>query len=122
MFAAIAVMGGLYAAASIPGSAPAEPSAVHEVFSWFSPTVHNILHIPAYALLAWTLFFCVDPHLGRRLGFPIVVLIAGSYGALMEWHQGGIPGRYASLTDVALNLVGAVAGWLLAARYADRGR
>ena len=46
--------------------------------------------------------------------------LASGYGALDEWHQAFVPGRYPTMTDAALNAFGAglVAGlwWLLASR------
>lgn len=106
----LAVMIGLYAIASIPGGLPDDPTIIHAVFSWFTPTVHNILHIPAYAVLAWALYRCLSPYLHSRIMLFLVVIMAGSYGALLEWHQFDIPGRYASFTDVVLNFIGAVIG------------
>jgi VanZ family protein len=42
--------------------------------------------------------------------------MASLYGVFDEWHQSFVPGRYASLTDVALDVAGAVLGIWLAAR------
>jgi hypothetical protein len=120
--ATLIVMVGLFLVSSIPGVMPEQPTLVNEVFSWFPPTVHNILHIPAYAVLAWTLFFCLHPHTGARLGPALIILAAGGYGALMELYQSSVPGRYPSLTDVALNFTGAVLGMWLAARFVARKR
>jgi VanZ family protein len=120
LLATAAVMAGLYAVSSIPGEPQADPTLVDQAFSWFSPTVHNLLHVPSYALLAWTLFHALPPRLPARIAFLLVVAIAGGYGAALELHQAGIPGRYASLTDVALNCTGAVLGFALAARFAAR--
>ena len=115
----IAVMIGLYVVSSIPGEPPDDPTIIHVVFSWFSPTVHNILHIPAYALLAWTLYHCLLPYLRPKIILPLVMIIAGAYGALLEWHQIEIPGRYASYTDVLLNFIGAMFGGWFARKGAN---
>ena len=106
----LGVMIGLYAISSIPGEPPDNPTIIHAVFSWFTPTVHNLLHIPAYAALAWTLCRCQQPYFYGRIGLLLAVMIAGAYGALLEWHQIAIPGRYASFTDVVLNFTGAAIG------------
>jgi hypothetical protein len=106
----ICVMIGLYAVSSIPGEIPDDPTMIHSIFSWFPPTVHNILHIPAYALLAWTLYRCLLSCLSPQTGLPLVLFITSAYGALLEWHQIDIPGRYASFTDVVLNVIGAGIG------------
>ncbi len=121
LLAAAVVMAALYAGSSIPGEPPADPTLIHQAFSWFSPTVYNILHMPAYALLAWTLFRCFQPPLGTRTGIMLAIVAAGVYGAGMELHQADIPGRYPSLTDVVLNGIGAIAGATLAARRTAAG-
>lgn len=103
-------MAGLFVAASVPGQPSGEAAIVHEVFDWFPPAVYNILHIPAYTLLAWALYNCLHRFTPPRIGIALTVAAAGAYGALIEWYQLGVPGRYGSLTDITLNLVGACAG------------
>ncbi|MDV6343050.1 hypothetical protein [Nitrosomonas sp. Is37] len=68
---------GLYAISSIPGKPPDNPTII-QYFPGFSPTVHNMLHIPAYALLAWTLQRCLFPYLLPRIGLTLVVIMAAS--------------------------------------------
>jgi len=41
-------------------------------------------------------------------------LVAAGFGALNEWHQIHLPGRYGSLADVVLNAIGAGLGLLVA--------
>lgn len=118
--ATLFVMIGLFLVSSIPGVMPDQPTVVNQVFAWFSPTVHNILHIPGYAVLAWTLFFCIHPHFRPTTTWLLVIAVAGGYGALMELYQGTVPGRYPSLADVAFNFTGAVLGTWLAAVYLAR--
>jgi VanZ family protein len=48
--------------------------------------------------------------------------IASAYGVFDEWHQSFVPGRYASLTDVTLDVAGAVLGIWLAAWTGSRAR
>lgn len=118
----LSVMIGLYVISSIPGEPPDDPTIIYAVFSWFTPTVHNLLHIPAYAVLAWTLCRCLLPYLHFRVGLLLAVMIAAAYGALLEWHQIAIPGRYASFTDVVLNFIGAIMGAWFAWRSAIVGK
>ncbi|VAX34851.1 hypothetical protein MNBD_UNCLBAC01-1093 [hydrothermal vent metagenome] len=66
--------------------------------------LHNLAHIPAYAVLAWLVlkfFFKVD---FRAKIYATV--IASAYGILMELLQSLAPGRFASLGDVFLNTFG----------------
>jgi VanZ family protein len=46
--------------------------------------------------------------------FSLSFLFAAGYGVIDEIHQLQVPGRYASLTDIALNALGALLVlWLL---------
>ena len=63
---------------------------------------HNLLHVPAYFLLALLLFYSF----GSR--FLVWAFIAASvYGAFNECIQSFIPGRTASIMDMFLNAIGA---------------
>jgi hypothetical protein len=71
------------------------------------PSIQNLLHIPAYAILSILLLQV----LGKRLLLVIVVTIV--FGIVNELIQLAIPGRYPSVIDVGLNIVGVVGGMLL---------
>jgi len=108
------IMGVLYWLSSLPGTPLADDPALYGLFYWVPPSVQNALHVPAYAALAWAWCWALGPWLrapsARAIG---ACAIASIYGAFDEWHQSFVPGRYASLTDVALDVAGAVLGiWL----------
>lgn len=119
LFWPILVMVGLYFIASIPGEVDKDASRIQIFFTWFSPAVHNVLHVPAYALLAWTMYRSLFSFLSFRNLSLVVVILASGYGAFLEWHQLAVPGRYASFTDVLLNFTGSVIGVFLSSRYAN---
>ncbi len=114
----------LFAGSSIPG----EPSGIprdaslfgipiahlFRLFSLVPPTVHDILHVPGYMLLAWTLHAPLSRWLKPTPCLILTLAIATTYGALLEWNQMGIPGRYPSFGDLLLNFIGALLGSLLA--------
>ena len=111
----LSIMAAFYWLSSIPGTASPEDPATYVLYYWVPPTLQNVLHVPAYALLAaswrWALRAWVPAETGRAMG---ACALAASYGALDEWHQSFVPGRYASLTDIVLNAAGAVLGiWLM---------
>ena len=72
----------------------------------------NLFHIPLYAGLA----FCVLQALSGAQGIQGVpcalsglsFLGTAAYAALDEWHQAFVPGRFASVGDFLLDLVGIV--------------
>lgn len=120
----LAVMAVLYWLSSLPGTPLPEDAALYALFYWVPPSVQNALHLPAYAALAWAWRWALGAWLrvssARAIG---ACAIASAYGAFDEWHQSFVPGRYASLTDVVLNVAGAALGiWLAAraSRYAER--
>jgi hypothetical protein len=111
----LSIMGAFYWLSSIPGTPSPEDPATYALYYWVSPTLQNFLHVPAYAFLAaawgWALRAWVPAENGRAMAACGLAL---AYGALDEWHQSFVPGRYASLTDIVLNAAGAVLGiWLI---------
>ena len=117
------IMGVYYWLSSLPGTPlPGDP-ALFGLIYWVPPTVQNALHIPAYAALAgawcWALGAWLRVTLMRATS---AFAIASTYGVFDKWHQSFVPGRYASLTDVTLNVAGAVVGIWLAAWIASRAR
>jgi VanZ family protein len=71
------------------------------------PSIQNLLHIPAYAILSILLLQV----LGKRLLLVIVVTIA--FGIVNELIQLAIPGRCFGLLDIGLNTIGALVGIFL---------
>jgi len=110
------IMGVLYWLSSVPGTPLADDPALYGLFYWVPPSAQNALHVPAYAALAWAWCWALGAWMhvlaARAIG---ACVIASAYGIFDEWHQSFVPGRYASLTDVALDVAGAVLGIWLAA-------
>lgn len=71
------------------------------------PSIQNLLHIPAYAILSILLLQV----LGKRLMLVIVGAIV--FGMINEWIQLAIPGRYPSMMDMVLNAAGSLVGIIL---------
>lgn len=97
---------------------PGHPKAGDSGFIWLianTPTqIQKVLHVFFYGaltlLLAWTLED-IQPKTFRLL---IALIIAVAFGAVMEWCQTKVPGRFGTVYDVALNAVGAALGFLAA--------
>jgi len=78
-------------------------------FKWFTEELSNLLHIPLFGGLTylWVKYF-------QCLGYPekkikyAALLLSLLYGISDEAHQYFIPGRFASFSDLLLNLVGIV--------------
>ena len=107
-------MAALVAASVLPGRTQPGDS----VFIWMlaaTPTLlQKMLHVFVYAFLtvlwAWTLAG-LEP---MFLRLSAAVTLAVGFGALMEWLQTQVPGRFGTLYDVILNVVGAMIGLLAA--------
>lgn len=102
------LMGMIFLLSSIPGG----PN--HETLDFMvmlNPKLQNVLHIPLYALLQY-LFLRSFAKVGKTgyVTIFIVLAITFSYGLFDEFHQSFVIGRYASFTDVCLNLLGALLG------------
>lgn len=88
------------------------------LFGWLvlhtATPVQKVLHVAVYAVLAilwmWTLDFVES----RWLRCALTLMATVGLGAMLEWHQTRVPGRFGTIADVLLNLVGAVLGLLAA--------
>lgn len=71
-----------------------------------SRAIHNFLHIPTYALLAYFLLKCFSKTSSKTFIFAFGV--AFLFGVINEMIQGHVPGRTASVTDALLNGIGII--------------
>jgi len=91
----------LFILSSIPGGRENGPLV--------SPTVADVLHVPAYGLLALLLIFTLRVHgVTDHRSMGVAFLVASAYGAITELNQVWIPGRFPSGFDVMLNVVGSL--------------
>lgn len=78
----------------------------------------TVLHAAGYTVLYLLAFWAVHEGLAvaaRRGGYWLPAMITVLYGASDEFHQSYVPGRVASLQDLAADAAGAVLGILLVA-------
>lgn len=78
------------------------------------PELQNLLHIPMFAVLSILLLQVLsgyDMSPARRTA--ILLGVAVSFGIINEMVQIFIPGRYAGVPDMVLNLIGIFIGILL---------
>ena len=97
---------------------PGHPRPGDSAFIWLvanTPTLlQKTLHVCLYGVLALLLAWTLDDIQSRTYRFLIALIIAVTFGAVMEWCQTRVPGRYGSVYDVALNAAGAILGLLVA--------
>ena len=119
----LACMTAIFALSSIPDTATPE-TGLERVLHWASPELQNLLHIPLFGGLAWCWHWGLRSWVKQeRWRFGAALAVTLIYAVLDEIHQLGVPGRFGSLTDVALNTVGAVLALaVMAARQCGRER
>ncbi len=99
-------MAALLIGSSIPGSITHSRDDSH-LFWRLLPVLQNLLHIPAYGVLAALWIRALRAHgLTAQRSLLIAVVAATGYGGAMEIYQAWIPHRFASAGDVLLNVVG----------------
>jgi len=82
------------------------------------PQTQNIAHVPAYALLVMLLAWAWAA--GWRVSIPALVILAAvclGHGLVMEYLQGYVPGRRATMPDVLYNAAGVPVGFAAAAAW-----
>lgn len=98
--------------------APGSAQPGDTVFSWLvaltATPVQKALHFVIYAALAVLLMWTLDAIGSRTVRALLSATLAVALGAVLEWYQLSVPGRFGSFTDVLLNSAGAMAGLLLA--------
>jgi len=79
-----------------------------------TPDVQNFLHIPIFTVLT-ILWLRVMNRFSMRRGSKFIVVITATlaFGTFNELIQIVIPGRYAGIMDLGLDLVGIIMGVLL---------
>ena len=102
----LAYMAGLLLLSSVPGDQT--EGLVGQLFQWVEPQWQNLLHVPLYAGLAASWLWALASHPMQRVNrLCIALLVTLLWAALDETYQISVPGRYSSLTDMALNALGA---------------
>ena len=113
----------LYWLSSQPGTPLPDDPAFYRLLHWVPPSVQNALHVPAYAALTlawrWALGAWLRTPSAAAFG---ACVIASACGVLDEWNQSFVPGRFASLTDIALDVAGVALGIWLAAWMGSRAQ
>ena len=97
---------------------PGRPERGDSTFVWLLSTtpapLQKLLHIVAYAVLALLWMWTLETINSIRLRVALAFAVTTAMGAVLEWYQTSLPGRYGTLTDVILNVVGSIAGLIAA--------
>ncbi len=93
---------------------PTQSRTDDSAFSWLvmaTPMpLQKFLHVAMYATLTFLVIWAMESVQSRLTKHLVAPLVAIAIGALLEWSQTRIPGRFGTLLDVLLNGVGAILG------------
>ena len=103
-------MGLILMVASIPADHGEEVQRRLLRFLLLPSLLQNLAHIPAYALLAFLWRWSLDAYTRARTAVIMALVLTIGFGIFQEFYQSLIPGRYASLSDVLSDALGAVLG------------
>lgn len=102
------LMGLIFISSSIPMDKNAD---VPKFIISLDPTLQNLLHIPVFGLLPFLWLKSFTKHsILTSTKVIITLIITILFGCLEEFHQSFVSGRYGSLTDMLLNIVGIFMG------------
>ena len=76
--------------------------------------IQKVLHVCLYGVLVLLLVWTLESIQSSTYRFLIAFIIAVAFGAVMEWCQTKVPGRFGTVHDAALNAAGAAIGLLAA--------
>ncbi len=97
---------------------PGEPQPGDSAFAWAvarTPTLlQKLMHVVVYGLLTMLLVWALEAAGWSPLrAYACGVFVAVALGALLEWVQLSVPGRFGTLYDLALNVAGVICGLTL---------
>ena len=101
--------------------APGNREAGDSLFVWLVATtatpLQKFLHVAIYAGLAILWVWTLEAIESRALRIALALLLTIGLGAVLEWYQTKVPGRFGSIADVFLNAVGALVGLVAALMF-----
>lgn len=116
-FATVALISaGIALLSTIPGLPEPGDSALVWAAASVPSLLQKSLHLVAYAALAISAAWLFNG-LKWRSPHLLAFLYSAAFGAILEWAQLYVPGRFGSVFDIALNAIGAAAGLLALALF-----
>ena len=88
------------------------------IFVWIIVRTPNLLqkimHVATYAILAVLWMWTLESVESRIVRTALAIIATVGMGAVLEWHQTRVPGRFGTIFDVLLNTLGALVGLAMA--------
>lgn len=102
---------GYMAVLLVASSLPSRPDTIAfwDPMALLDPAIQNLLHIPAYGLLALLWSKTLEESGGNaRFNMVVAVAITSAFGMITEFSQVWVPGRYPSVLDWLFDSTGAL--------------
>lgn len=97
---------------------PGKSQVGDSVFVWLvanTPApLQKLMHFVIYAALVWLWAWTLEAIKSRNLRLLLAFVIAISLGSALEWYQTKVPGRFGTIVDALLNILGAIVGLVVA--------
>ena len=91
---------------SIPGKAN-DDIVGGFIFTLLTPSLQNLLHIPAFALLMLLWLYALEQSTNLSTRIIVAFFTTVSFAGLDEWHQSFVLGRYGTTMDFVTDCIGA---------------
>jgi VanZ family protein len=108
------LMAVIIVASIIPGRAQPGDSIFVFLVAKTPTFVQKMMHLCFYGFLTLLWVWTLEAVQSKLYRFAIAIVVAVSLGAVLEWYQTRVPGRFGTLLDVGLNVAGASLGLLAA--------
>ena len=96
---------------------PGRAQAGDSIFVWLvvnTPTpLQKFMHVAIYAALALLVMWSLEAVESRTARIALTFVLTVGLGAILEWYQTLVPGRFGTIVDALLNAIGAIAGLLI---------
>ena len=114
LIATLVLMALVVALSVVPGRAQPGDSAFVWLVSVTPAPLQKLMHGVAYATLTLLWMWTLEKIDAMSLRMALAFTVSVGTGAVLEWYQTSVPGRYGTLVDVILNALGSVAGVIAA--------
>ena len=84
------------------------------LFGWLvvntATPIQKAMHVGVYAALAVLWMWTLESVESRVMRISLTLVATVGLGAILEWQQTRVPGRFGTVADVLLNMLGAILG------------
>lgn len=102
----------LVALSVVPGHTQPNDSVFIRIIGKTPKLLQKILHFCLYGVLTLLWVWALNAIQTKTHRVVIAVTVAVLFGAVLEWYQKRVRGRFGTIFDVALNAAGALLGLL----------